>query len=151
MSWESVLDEIIRLEELRTREAAGSLSPVQVRRKIQEACKDAVGVIRYDEDLEAAKAELKRILDEDFPKMAVRSSEREYNLDWKEAIENLNILQSAQLMVEATLLREESRMQYIRPSFPDIDDDNWKKMLLLLSLDDSGEFVSEKHQMASID
>jgi succinate dehydrogenase/fumarate reductase flavoprotein subunit len=110
-----------------------------------------VGVIRYDEDLEAAKAELKRILDEDFPKMAVRSSEREYNLDWKEAIENLNILQSAQLMVEATLLREESRMQYIRPSFPDIDDDNWKKMLLLLSLDDSGEFVSEKHQMASID
>lgn len=48
------------------------------------------------------------------------------NADWKDAIEVVNLLDIARLTVEASLAREESRDAFIRPDFPETDDENWK-------------------------
>lgn len=144
--WTPVHNEFGRLEEIRTRSNTNGLSPMNVRYKIQEACSNVLGVIRVKEDLEKAEKELMRIKNEDFPKMVCGESTTTYNLDWKTAIENYNLLDVAMLSVKATLFREESRGQYIRPDFPKIDEDNWHCMVV--GNYDNGNYVMSKRELS---
>lgn len=131
LDWSGIEEEIKRLEDLRTREVSGGLRPVEIQRKIQEVSYNALGVIRTTENLETARAELKRILEEDIPKMTVSTHTKTYNRDWKDAIETINILELARLSVEATYIRPESRGNFYRPDFPEQNDDEWKCVLAL--------------------
>ena len=130
VDWAPVESEFARLEELRTRKVDGGYRPFEVRHMIQKACGTCMGILRAKEKLEECDAELKRIREEVMPKMAVSTDSLVFNQEWKEAIENYNLLDCAQLAVEATLTREESRGTYLRPDFPDPDDENWKCMLV---------------------
>ncbi|MEG0503603.1 MAG: FAD-binding protein, partial [Raoultibacter sp.] len=104
---------------------------------------NALGVIRTTENLEAARTELKRILDEDIPKMTVSNHTRTYNRDWKDAIETINILELARLSVEETYIRPESRGNFYRPDYPEQNDTDWKCMLALYDAG-NGEFAYDK-------
>lgn len=128
--WAPVDKEYQRLEAIRTHQADHGLTPTQVRHRIQEACSEAMGVIREKDILEAAEAELLRIRDEDFPMQTCGETTKTYNLDWKTAIEKQNLLDCALLSVKAKLFREESRGQYLRPDFPDIDEEHWHCMVV---------------------
>lgn len=115
--------EIARLEGLRTHQAEGGLRPVTIQRKIQQACATALGVVRAQDDLEAARTELRRIYDEDIPLMTLSDSSAAYNRDWKDAIETVNLLDIARLSVEASYARTESRGNMYRPEYPEADPD----------------------------
>jgi succinate dehydrogenase / fumarate reductase flavoprotein subunit len=130
IDWSPVEIEYNRLHELRTRAAASGLRPHVVRHEIQKTCGTSLGILREKDKLEAAAKELARIRAEDIPNMIVTSPSQTYNREWKEAIENINLLDAAELAVNATLLREESRGTYLRPDFPEVDDANWKVMLV---------------------
>lgn len=143
MPFESAAEEIARLEELRTRTVEGRLRPVTVRRSIQKACANAMAPVRKQADLEAAMTELDRIMNEDLPKMACADDSRAYNVDWKDAIETINLLDMARVSVRASLDRQESRAALIRPEFPDTDDENWK-CALAYTLGEDGSFSYEK-------
>ncbi|MEC4294647.1 FAD-binding protein [Adlercreutzia shanghongiae] len=142
-TYASVADEISRLEDLRTREIDDPLRPITVRRNVQYACAEAGRPVRPVATLEAARDELERILAEDVPRMACADKSRTYNLDWKDAIETLNLLDEARLFVAGSLEREESRDSLIRPEFPDVDDVNWKCSLAYTRAED-GTLTSEK-------
>ena len=144
--WDAVDAEYDRLAEIRTRSAEGGLSPIQVRHEIQEAVSDCLGLIRETEALQAAEAELMRIRDEDLPRMVCGEQTLTYNLDWKTAIENYSMLDVALLSVKATLFREETRGQYIRPDFPEMDDENWHCMVVANYRD--GEYVLSKRELS---
>ena len=130
IDWSPVEAEYNRLHELRTREASKGLRPHVVRHEIQEACSTCLGILRETKKLEAASKELARIRAEDIPNMVITNQSQTFNREWKEAIENINLLDAAELAVNATLTREESRGQYLRPEFPEPDDANWKCMLV---------------------
>jgi succinate dehydrogenase/fumarate reductase flavoprotein subunit len=130
IDWSPAEQEYTRLHELRTREAKSGLRPHVVRHKIQKACGTCMGILRETDKLKAAATELARIRAEDIPNMIVTSPSQTFNTEWKEAIENINLLDAAELAVNATLLREESRGTYLRPDFPKADDVNWKVMLV---------------------
>ena len=104
-----------RLEAIRTNAAEGDLRPVAIRRAIQKAAGSAHGHHSHHRALEAARDELARIRREDLPRQAVGSPSLAYNMEWKEAIENYNLLTIAELSVLASLTREESRGSYLRP------------------------------------
>lgn len=139
------VDELARIQEIRTRTVAGGYRPHEVRHMIQEACGTCMGILRETEKLEACDAELKRIRTEVIPNMVLSTNFSVFNTEWKEAIENYNLLDCAQLAVEATLLREETRGTYLRPEFPEPDDENWKCMLVGFWND--GEISFEKKEM----
>ena len=65
------------------------------------------------------------------------------NADWKDAIEVVNLLDIARPTVEASLAREESRDAFIRPDFPETDDENWKCALAYTRAED-GSLSCEK-------
>lgn len=145
MDWAPVVKEFNRVHELRTREAKDGLRPHVVRHKIQEACGTCLGVVREKDKLEAAEKELARIRKEDLPRQIVGSPSQSYNIDWKQAIENYRMIDIAECSVRATLMREETRGQYIRPDFPEIDEENWHCMIVANVKD--GEIVMSKREL----
>ncbi|MCX6056123.1 MAG: FAD-binding protein [Chloroflexi bacterium] len=130
IDWTPAEAEFNRIHELRTRQVANGLRSHVVRHNIQKACGTCLGILRETSKLEAASKELARIRVEDMPKMVVSSSSQTFNIEWKEAIENYNLLDAAELAVNSTLMRKESRGTYLRPEFPTPDDVNWKCMIV---------------------
>lgn len=125
IDWSGAEAEYERLHEIRTRKAANGIRPHVVRHNIQYTCGESLGVYRTKEALEESLAELKRIRTEDLPNMIITNPTLTFNTEWKEAIENYNLLTIAELSVQASLLREETRGAYLRADFPERDDENW--------------------------
>lgn len=113
--------EIARLEDLRTRQVEGGIRPLAIQHKIQEIGYRCLNVVRPLDALEEARAELKRIEEEDLPLMCLADHAAAYNRDWKDAIETINLLDLTRLSVEATYVRPESRGNFMRPEFPEAD------------------------------
>lgn len=144
IDWSPAETEYTRLHKLRLRKATHGLRPHVVRHNIQRICGTCMGILREKKKLEATAAELARIRKEDLPRMIVTSPSQTYNIEWKEAIENYNLLDAAELAVNATLLRKESRGAYLRPDFPGIDDANWKVMLVAKRKNGTFSFSKKK-------
>ena len=144
----SIEDEFNRVNELRTNPPSDGIRPVQIRRAIQKAAGTCMGIIRTTADLEAARNELARIRKEDLPKQAVGSPSPAYNMEWKEAIENCNLLTISELSVLASLTREESRGSYLRLEFPE-PSENWACGLAISGKE--GEYTTEKVENPTVD
>jgi succinate dehydrogenase / fumarate reductase flavoprotein subunit len=127
--WSSVEGEIARLEEILAKD--GSVRPHEIRHAVQYAVYDALHIGANADGLNTAIAEVKRIRDEDLPKMMVANKTRCYNTDWRRAIENYNIIDLAIATLEGTLMREETRGFFYRQDFPEQDDANWLKNILV--------------------
>lgn len=105
--------------------------PVTIRRKIQAVMWEKVGVLRNGPDLEAALEELDRIRSEDVPKMRIRTDSPRFNREWHEAIEITHMLDVAEMVARASLLRRESRGAHFREDFPSKDDEQWVKNIVI--------------------
>ena len=92
---------------------------------IQHAGFKGMGVYRTTELMEESLTELERIRQEELPRMVVADDSMVFNVDWKNAIENYNLLDLAQMSVQASLNREETRGSYMRAEFPEKDDVQW--------------------------
>jgi succinate dehydrogenase / fumarate reductase flavoprotein subunit len=147
--WSVVDAEYERLTTIRTKQDVSGLRPVEVRRAIQKTGGSCLGIIRGTAELEAAKTEIARIRKEDLPRQAVTTSTLAYNTEWKEAVENYNLLDITEMTINATLQREESRGAYLRPEFPEKDDDNWACSLVFRK--DGDGFVTEKIPTPAVD
>jgi succinate dehydrogenase / fumarate reductase flavoprotein subunit len=144
--WSSVQTEITRLEGILSNE--GSIRPHEIRHSLQRAVFDALHVGANADGLNAAIAEIKRIRDEDLPKMAVSNKTRCYNTDWRKAIENHNLVDMSLACLETTLMREESRGFFFRSDFPAKDDENWLAHILVKY--NSGSFEYEKVSVVEV-
>lgn len=138
--WTSVNKEIARLEEIFSNE--GGLRPHEIRHAVQHAFFDALHIGANAAGLNSAITEIKRIKNEDLPKMTVMNKTRCYNTDWRKAIENYNIIDLAIAALEATLMREETRAFYFRSDFPEVDNDNWLANILVKY--NGGDFKYDK-------
>ncbi len=148
MDFSSAEAEINRLEEIRTRKVEGGKRPFEVRHMIQNACDHCCGLVRKKEDMEEALAELKRIRKEEMPLMVLADETKSFNTEWKEAIENYNLLDAAELMVQASLLREESiHGTFFRPDFPEPGGEEWNCMLVGRWSEDGPVFEKKQYPL----
>lgn len=145
IDWTPALEEYERLQEIRTRTVEGGIRPHVVRKNIQMAAYKALGVYRSADLLNEAITEFERIRSEDLPKMVISSDSPTYNIEWKQAIENYNMLDIAEMSTRATLMREETRGMYLRGDFPEKDDANWNCMLVCRNA--SGAMTFEKKDL----
>lgn len=145
IDWTPVEKEYERIHEIRTRKVEGGKRPHEIRLMIQEAGDRGFDVYRPTAWMEEAIAELERIRKEEMPKQICADDTVNFNTDWKAAIENINLLDSAEVSIKASLLREETRGSYLRPEFPKRDDENWNCMLTCRLV--NGEMVFEKRDI----
>ncbi len=111
-------------------EAKGKIHHYEIRKKIQETMYENVWIFRNEKDLKKQIQILKE-LEEDFRKNIYMDDKGMlFNLELQEAIETHNILEFAQIIVEGSLNRKESRGALFRTDYPKRDDKNWLKHTL---------------------
>jgi fumarate reductase (CoM/CoB) subunit A len=129
VDFQQVREEESRLKGL-TKVGKGML-PVAIRKKIQSIMWDKVGVLRNGSDLQAALKELENIRNKDIPRMRIRTNTKRFNTEWREAIEVENMLDVAEMVTRAALLRNESRGAHYREDFPVEDNEKWLKNITI--------------------
>lgn len=118
------------------REPRDGIRPHAVRRRIQNLMWNNVGVFRDREKLATAISELKRIRGEDLPRMYIASKTVRYNYELVEALETENMLDVAEMIARAALLRDESRGAHSRIDRPHRNDERWLRNIVVRRVGD---------------
>jgi len=99
-----------------------------LRREIENLMWEKVGVVRNGKDLESAINSLQEI-QERAERQSVNPA-LEFNLEWNEALDVINICLNAELVARGALIRRESRGSHFRSDYPK-SDPAWLKRIWL--------------------
>jgi succinate dehydrogenase / fumarate reductase, flavoprotein subunit len=121
-----------RTEALTPLARAGDENPYAVHAEVQQTMSDLVGIIRREEEIKTALAELEK-LRERAAKVSAPGATA-YNPGWHLALDLRNILLIAECVARAALERQESRGGHTRDDYPGMSPE-WRKVNLVCSLD----------------
>jgi len=120
---------------------SGGGNPYTVHAEVQEAMSSLVGIIRTENEIKTALAELEKLRE----RAAQVSAEGgpAYNPGWHLALDLRNIMLIAECVAQAALERTESRGGHTRDDFPQMSPE-WRKVNLICSL--AGDRVTLRRQ-----
>jgi succinate dehydrogenase/fumarate reductase flavoprotein subunit len=122
--------ESLEKEMLQPLEEERGVSPIEVRKRIQTLSWEKMGPVRTGERLGEAIKEI-----DDMKKQAQLLSttckDRTYNREWVEAIQVKNMIFVMEMIARAALMRTESRGANYRRDFPNTDNVNWLKNIIV--------------------
>jgi succinate dehydrogenase / fumarate reductase flavoprotein subunit len=124
-------------EALAPLERTGGENPYEVHTALQQTMNDLVGIIRQEEEIKAALAELEK-LRERAAQVSVAGG-RAYNPGWHLALDLRNMLLVCYCIAQAALERQESRGGHTRDDYPAMSPE-WRKVNLICSI--SGDHVA---------
>jgi succinate dehydrogenase / fumarate reductase flavoprotein subunit len=113
-------------------ERAGGENPYTVHAEVQQTMSDLVGIIRREDEIKAALAELEKLRERAAQVSAEGGSA--YNPGWHLALDLRNIMLIADCVAQAALERQESRGGHTRDDFPGMSPE-WRKINLVVALD----------------
>jgi succinate dehydrogenase / fumarate reductase flavoprotein subunit len=130
-----------RAEALAPLERSGGENPYTVHSEVQQTMSDLVGIIRKEDEIKTALAELEKLR----ARAANVSADggAAYNPGWHLALDLRNILLIAECVAQAALERQESRGGHTRDDYPGMSA-QWRKVNLICTLD--GDRVSVRRQ-----
>jgi succinate dehydrogenase / fumarate reductase flavoprotein subunit len=123
-------------EALAPMERTGGENPYEVHAALQQTMNDLVGIIRREEEVKDALAELEK-LRERAASVSVTGG-RAYNPGWHLALDLRNMLLVSDGVAQAALERHESRGGHTREDYPEMSP-TWRKVNLILSLPPGSE------------
>lgn len=103
----------------------------EIRKKIQEIAFKYAGPVREASGLKECSEEITQIKSKSILNQATKFKGKVYNLEWIQALENEFMLQVLEMTVRASLMREESRGAMYRRDFPETDNKNWLKNIIV--------------------
>lgn len=107
------------------------INPKQLKKDIKTLMFKYVGIIREGKELEKALSLIQKIKVEALPEIWAKDGR-----ELKEAIETANMVAISEVVTRAALYRKESRGDHYRIDFPDRDDDNWLKNIVITKKDE---------------
>ena len=105
--------------------------PHEVEDKLKQVMWDKVGIFRDEKKLIEAKKAIAKLKIES-KKMKTRTALKERNRDLQDCLEIENMLKTAESVVDAAILRKESRGAHSRTDFPKTLDE-WKKNIVVIN------------------
>jgi succinate dehydrogenase / fumarate reductase flavoprotein subunit len=133
-----------RAEALAPLRRAGGEDPYTVHAEVQQTMSDLVGIIRREEEITTALAELDKLRERAAKVSAPGGSA--YNPGWHLALDLRNIMLMAECVAQAALERQESRGGHTRDDFPVMSPD-WRKINLICSLGAHGTVTLRRQPM----
>jgi succinate dehydrogenase / fumarate reductase, flavoprotein subunit len=110
----------------------GGENPYTVHAEVQQTMSDLVGIIRREDEIKTAIAELDKLRERAALVRAEGGSV--YNPGWHLALDLRNIMLVAECVAQAALERQESRGGHTRDDFPQMSPE-WRKVNLICTLD----------------
>jgi len=106
-------------------------SPGEVKEAVRTLMWEKAGIEKDARSLNEALEDFSRMRREWLPRVRAKKPARAANYDWLDAIECMNMIEAAELVVRSSLQREESRGPFMRRDFPETDNENWLTANLL--------------------
>ena len=106
----------------------GSIKPQELKKRIKQLMWEKVSIIRNEKNLNEALKELME-MEKSLNDLKVEDK-KQYNTDLQTALEVINMIQIATLVVKSAILRRESRGAHFREDYPETKDE-WKKSIVL--------------------
>ncbi len=131
-------------EALAPLERSGGENPYTVHAEVQQTMSDLVGIIRREDEIKTALAELEKLRARAAKVSAPGGSA--YNPGWHLALDLRNILLIAECVAQAALERQESRGGHTRDDYPGMSPE-WRKVNLLCSVDADGDVTLRRQPM----
>jgi succinate dehydrogenase / fumarate reductase flavoprotein subunit len=103
---------------------AGGEGPYVIQHELQRMMQDLVGIVRREEEMERALAELRQLRIR--AGQAAVPGNREYNPGWHTALDLPNLLTVSEAVTRAALERKESRGAQFRDDYPEKSDEYGK-------------------------
>jgi len=107
------------------------IRPIKALRKLQDIMGRHFGAVKSEAGLEEALREVLRMREEDFPQLALSSCTRRFNLEWRRALEMGNLIDVSEMMIRSAMMRKETRTMFMREDYPERDDTNWLKHIVV--------------------
>ena len=133
-----------KAEALAPLERSGGENPYAVHAEVQQTMSDLVGIIRREDEIKTALAELEK-LRERAEKISAPGGSA-YNPGWHLALDLRNILLIAECVAQAALERQESRGGHTRDDYPGMSPE-WRKVNLICSLGAGGSVGLRRQPM----
>jgi succinate dehydrogenase / fumarate reductase flavoprotein subunit len=92
-------------------------NPYTIQQNLQEAMQRLVGIVRLEDEMRQALAEIERFRER--AKRAAVSGHREYNPGWHTAIDLTNLLTVSEAVARCAVERKESRGGHFRDDYPE--------------------------------
>ena len=99
--------------------------PFELKAAVQDIIWEGLGPVRSGAGIEAAINALERVRKEQIAGMVIGSPDRTYNRDRMEAIEVPFMIRTGLIVARAALCRQESRGSHYRIDFPERNDEEW--------------------------
>ena len=106
----------------------GSVKPQELKKRIKQLMWEKVSIIRNEKNLNEALKELME-MEKSLNELKVEDK-KQYNTNLQTALEVINMIQIATLVVKSAILRRESRGAHFREDYPETKDE-WKKSIVL--------------------
>jgi succinate dehydrogenase / fumarate reductase flavoprotein subunit len=113
-------------------------NPYTVHAEVQDTMSSLVGIIRKEDEIKTALAELTKLRER--AELVRAEGGSAYNPGWHLALDLRNIMLMAECVAQAALERQESRGGHTRDDFPGMSPE-WRKVNLICSLDEAGEQI----------
>lgn len=118
------------------------ISPVEFKKKLRELMSRYMVFDRREEELKATVKELEKMRSEMLAGMAVAARSTRYNMEWVEALEARNMLDTAEMATRSALMRTESRGLHERADYPQ-ENPEWLKYIIVSQVNGKMEFATE--------
>jgi succinate dehydrogenase/fumarate reductase flavoprotein subunit len=109
----------------------GGNRPIGVLKKLQQIMEKHFWVVKNGAGLQEALRGILSLREEDLPKLGLSCRTKRFNLEWRWALEMSNLIDLSEMMVRSALMRKESRTTFLREDYPDTDDTNWLKHIVV--------------------
>ena len=106
-------------------------SVIQLKKKIAAIADNNLWVIRTGAGLRQAASELESILSNDLPRVSIKTEARTYNKEWIDTIDAASTAQVLLASARSALLRTESRGVHNRSDYPQTDNRQWLREILV--------------------
>lgn len=134
IEYQDIPRESVQAEEQRVmalRNSGEGIPPAQIKTRIRQEMDDNMDLVKNAEGMNKALQRLELIRKNDLPQMRLGSDTRVFNYDWVEALDVVNMIEVADLVIRASLRRTESRGAFQREDYPDTDNKNWLKNIVI--------------------
>ena len=111
--------------------------PSVIRKKLQEQSQHLMGPVRNESEMTQYLSFLEALKSVEIPHIATTSKELRYNKEWIEALDLKNMVDTMQACCRASLIRKESRGVHYREDYPNVDNENWLKEIVIQKINEN--------------
>jgi fumarate reductase (CoM/CoB) subunit A len=128
-SVDDVREEIRRLRA--PLEVRSGIPPIKIMRRLQRAMWEGASIVKNEDELKRTLAEIEEIQETMLGQMSTNIKSGKFNHEMREAVELRHMLTVSEMIVRSSIMRKESRNRFQRSDYPEKDDKNWLKHILV--------------------